>query len=236
MNTLITDTYIVDGNITIFFGPHPKTFKTDILRSSLFGQLLANKSTEQSPSPDMWFTSYQKTLGSFFWNSISNGKREQKKETYSIYNLAKSGLSGALNEKRFAQLASVLSVIAALPEGTPAIKAILQKNQQNTISSIDSSDSTQGKKKTFSISTLLTLILENKTLISLYLSFETTSLFDINMLVQAIPQQQLVGDSVSRTWSAYLMESAYAEIRSSITDRISKHIESKILHITLPTQ
>jgi hypothetical protein len=231
MNTLISDVYIVDGNITIFLGAHSDTFKTNILHSSLFGQLVANSSTTENSTPDTWFTSYKKTLGSLFWSLISNQNLESKKKTYSIYTLAESGLSSLLNEKQFAQLASAFSVITVLPKDAQVIKAILQKTQKNNLSPVNSNN-TPHNEETFTIATLLTIVLENKTLASLYLSFKTTGTVDINILDRAIPQKQLIGDPASTTWCAYLVEGSYATISSDITKKISKHIESKILHVT----
>lgn len=234
MNTLTSDIYIVDGNITIFFGSHSDTFKESILHSSLLGQLLAHKSITEKSTPDAWFTSYKKTLGAFFWSLISIGELKSEKKTYSLYNLAESGLSSVLNKKQFAQLSSAFSFITALPEDAPAIEAILKKSQQNNLSLTDSSN-IPNTKMTFTIATLLTIVLENKTVASLYLSFKTTDTVNIKMLDQAIPQQHLMGTPISTTWCAYLMENNYTTIRNEVSKKISNHIESKIFHITAPT-
>lgn len=66
------DTYLVNGNITIFCGIHTDTFKSDILNSSLYAELVA---TQRRGDREALWTTYTEIVSKFKW--IINSRETQ---------------------------------------------------------------------------------------------------------------------------------------------------------------
>lgn len=231
MNYLTPDIYIVDGNIILFCGSHPESFKKDILHSSLLGQLVANTPTTNNTPPNTWFTAYRKTLGKLFWNQKSLGSNNIKSEPSSILSLAQIGLSGTLQREQLQQLSNAFSIIKQLPDDSLAIEAILNKIQRKNISTAGISDDRPDEKYTFTVSTLLTIVCENKTIISFQVSLETSRAVDITILDQALSKKNILGDPETTLWSTYLIEDKYASVRNQIIEKLGTKTKTHLFHI-----
>lgn len=230
MNYVTPDTYIVDGNITLFCGFHSENFKKDILHSSLLGQLVANTHTH----PNTWFTYYRNTLGKLFWNLKSLGNSSIKNEPSSILSLAQTGLSETLRKKHLQQLADAFSIIKQLPGDSPAIEAILSKIQRENISTAGIDDDRRDEKSTFTVSMLLTIVCENKTIISFQVSFETSHAVDITILDQALSEKNILGDPETTLWSTYLTEDKYASVRNQVIEKLGSKTKTNLFQIGPP--
>lgn len=234
MNYLTPDTYIADGNITLFCGSHSESFKKDILHSSLLGQLVANTSTVNNTHPNTWFASYRKTLGNLFWNLKSLGNSSIKNEPSSILSLAQIGLSGILQREQLQQLANAFSIIKQLPDDSPAIEAILNKIQRENISTAGIGDDRRDENPTFTVSTLLTIVCENKTIISFQVSLETSHAVDITILDQKLPKKIILGDPETTLWSTYLIEDKYTSVRNQIIGKLGTKTKTNLFQISPP--
>jgi hypothetical protein len=225
------DIYIVNGNITLFCGSHSENFKRDILHSSLLGQLVADT---HNTHPNTWFASYRKTLGNLFWNLKSFNNKIIKNEPSSILSLAKTGLSGTLQKGQLQQLTDTFSIIKQLPDDSPAIEAILNKFQRENISNAGIGDDRQDEKCTFTVSILLTIVCENKTIISFQVSLETSHAVDITILDQALSEKNILGDPETTLWSTYLIEDKYASVRNQIIEKLGTKTKTNLFQISPP--
>lgn len=234
MNYLTPDIYIIDGNITLFCGSHSEDFKKDILHSSLLGQLVANTSTINNTHPNTWFTSYRKTLGNLFWNLKGLGNNNIKNEPSSILSLAQTGLSRTLKKEQLQQLADAFSIIKQLPDDSLAIEAILSKIQRKNISTVEIDDDRPDEEYTFTVSILLTIICENKTIISFQVSFETSRAVDITILDQTLSKKNILGDPETTLWSTYLIENKYASVRNQVIEKLGTKTKTHLFHIGSP--
>lgn len=225
MPSTAPDIYVVDGNITLFYGVHSDNFKKDILHSSLLAQLSANS------TPDTWFAAYKKTLNTLFWELKSFENRTIKKEPSSFLTLAKIGLSSALQEEQLQQLGHAFSIIKQLPDDSPIIKAILNKTQRENVPAAHPGSLIPGEKTTFTISTLLTIVCENKTTLSFHLSFKTSRAVDITILDQAISQKTILGDPETVLWSTHLLEDKYEAVRNKVIGKLGSTVDTHLFHL-----
>jgi hypothetical protein len=207
MESFKSDTYIVNGNITIFFGTHAEQFKKDILHSSLLGQLIADQ------SPNTWLSSYITTLGKFYWTINKTNPHNFPSETTSLLNIASTALPDAIQKERLQQLSDALSSIAQLAADTPAGETLLNRVQKQN-APVD------GEAPTFTVSTLFTLVCENKKILSLQISLETTRAVGLAVFEQPISDKIILGDIESVLWTTYLSEDNYAKIRDQVISKL----------------
>ncbi|EXF92426.1 hypothetical protein HK44_012270 [Pseudomonas fluorescens HK44] len=225
MKSMTPDIYLVDGNITLFYGSHSEGYKKDILHSSLLAQLIANS------TPDTELNAYRKTLSIFSWATNSFENRRIKKEPSSLLTLAKTGLSSALTEEQLQQFSNVFTIIKQLPDDSPIIEAILNKTQREHIPAANPDTSLPSVKPTFSISMLLTIVRENKTTLSLQISFETSRSVDITILDQVIPEKTILGDPETFLWTTHLLEEKYDAIRNQVTEKLGSKVDTHLFHV-----
>ncbi|RON15200.1 hypothetical protein [Pseudomonas frederiksbergensis] len=215
------DTYIVDGNITIFLGSHSEIFKQDILHSSLLGHLISNS---HSIASDAWMSSYKKTLESLSWITRSTAQQLMKKQSMSILKFAKPALSGHLSTAELKELSDVLGIIKNLPKDSDAIAALLNRIQ------IDN----DRQPSITTVCPLLTVISANKTVISFRLVFDTSHPVDLAILDEELSQKVVLDGPQTTQWSAYLAEEKYASVRDKIIEKLGSKIKTNLHHLTPP--
>ncbi|MBV6826107.1 hypothetical protein [Pseudomonas sp. PD9R] len=218
MESFASDTYVVDGNITIFFGAHSESFKKDILHSSLLGQLVADI------SPNTWLSSYITTLGKFYW-ALSKAKvSNYPKRPSSLLNIASTALPEIIQKDRLQQLSNALSAITQLPSDSPASEALMSRIQRQNAPAHD-------EAPTFTVSTLLTLVCEDKKIISLQISFETHRAVGISVLKHPLSEKIILGDIETVVWATYLSEDKYTKIRDQVIGKLGSKPQTCLFHI-----
>lgn len=215
------DTYIVDGNITIFLGSHSETFKQDILYSSLLGHLVSNS---HSIASDTWMSSYKKTMGPLFWVTKSTAQQLMKKQSASVLKFAEPALSGHLSIAELKGLTDAIGIIKNLPKDSDAIAALLNRIQLDN----DSQPSIT------TVCPLLTVVSANKTVISFRLVFDTSHSVDIAILDEELSQKVVLNGPQTTQWSAYLAEEKYASVRDKVIDKLGSKIKTNLHHLTPP--
>ncbi|NUU34127.1 hypothetical protein [Pseudomonas sp. C2B4] len=218
MKPLISDLYILNGNITLFLGTHSAQFKEDILHSSLLGQLLADE------MPDAWLSTYTNAMGRTYW-ALNNIKISlHKKKPASLLDISSTALTDILQREQLQQLSTSLSAIAQLPDDSHARKALTNRLQsQNT--PIDDDDGT------FTMNTLLTIVCENKKILSLQVLLKTTRALDITFLEHVISEQLIVGEVKTNLWTASLLEDKYVKIRERVLSKLGSTCQTHLFHI-----
>lgn len=208
-------TYIIDGNITLFFGTHSEAFKKDIIYSSLLGNLVSNTYDIAS---DAWLNSYRNNLGKLFWATKSNAHQKLKKQSVSILKLAKPTLSNYLSPEELHQLADALHTIKNLPEDSAALIALLDRIQDS-------------EPATNTVCPLLTIVTANKNVISLRLMFDTKHPVDSAILDDELSEKELLNGPQITQWSTHLVEEKYGSIRNKVIEKLGSKITTHLHHI-----
>jgi hypothetical protein len=211
------DTYIVDGNITIFLGAHSDVFKQDIVYSSLLGQLVSNAHDIAS---DAWLSSYRKTLGTLYWSTKSSANQHLKRQSASVLKLAKPTLANRLSVTELTQLSDALGLIKNLPKDSDALAALMNRIQQGN------------ELATYTVCPLLTVICANKTVMSLRLMFDTRHPVDVAILDEEISEKEALNGPQITQWITYLAEEKYVSVRHKIIEKLGSRITTLLHHIT----
>lgn len=221
MKTLAPDIYIVDGNITLFLGSHSEQFKEDVLHSSLLASLLADDTSKT------WLSSYTTNLGRIFWELNKIGNSSHPKATTSLLKIATNSLSTKLQEKQLQQLKKALYTVMQLPSESPASNALLRRLQKEKPTVFD-------EPPTFILSTLLTIVCENKKIISLQISLESSEEIDMTFLEQPIHETLILEDIETSLWVTCLLEDKYAPIRNQIVKKLGSKPQTHLIKVLEP--
>jgi len=211
-----TDVYIVDGNITVFFGLHAETFKQDILHSSLLGSLATNK---KSTTRHDWFNVYKSMLQKIFWVTKSFSIKQNEVTPASLLGLTSTALAAYLSKNQLIELENCFTTLKNLPDDSIELQAILDRIQFN---------GDADEPETITLHPMLTIVCENKMVISLNITF------DINQTVdKSIFDEILIPTTGPKNiqWIAILDEEHYALVRDTVMTKIENKIETALLHL-----
>jgi hypothetical protein len=213
------DSYLVNGNITIFFGSHTDSFKKDILASSLLAELVAG---QQSNDRIVSWPTYTDTLKKVGW--IFNSRSTQRIDfiNASLFDVVDESVGGTLSQDNRKELANAFSQIAALSNGSPAYEKFVEKLQKNA------------NATTASSAALLTIVRNDKTVVTLQVTFETDEALATNIL--NLPVLNAITDRKTNVWlvSSALDTRQYNDVRSEVLKKLGRKIETEILHINNP--
>lgn len=229
MKDSIPDIYVVDGNITIFCGSHSNEFKSDILHSSLYSQLVANT---ESSAPATRYNFYKNLLEKLHWQTDKLENNSTKNIQSSIFSIAEFALSSTVQQNELQQLAMAFSAINKLPGDSPVIEAIINKIQAGHLLCLDSSKADPIEETLLTLSTLLTIVRNDKSLVTLQVSFQTTKAVTIEMLDQPIPVEAMPGNTETRLWCSHLIEGQYSAARDEIIKKLGSKAKTHLLHVS----
>lgn len=217
-----SETYIVDGNITIFLGAHAETLKQDILHSSLLAHLVSSSSA----ALDDRLSPYRKLLGSIFWTTKSNGIQTLKKQPASLLTFVELALQDSLSSSQTAQISECLTSIKYLPDHSSAIKAILNKLQLNTANT-----NTFNTESATNIHPFITIVFENKTIMSIQASLDASHPVSISFLDEHLDKEDILSDLKVSKWTAYLEEEKYNSVRKTIIGKLGSKIKTDLIQV-----
>ncbi|VVQ09023.1 hypothetical protein PS938_03364 [Pseudomonas fluorescens] len=217
-----SEVYVVDGNITIFLGSHAETLKQDILHSSLLAHLV----TSSSAALDDRLSPYRKFLGSIFWTTKNSGSQILKKQPTSLLTLIELALQDFLSASQKAQISECLTSIKRLPDQSNATEAILNKLQFNSPNT-----NNLNTESTINIHPFLTIILENKTIISIQISLNASHPVNISFLDEHLDKEDILSDLKISKWTAYLEQEKYNSIRKTVIDKLGSKIKTDLIQV-----
>ncbi|WP_223593949.1 hypothetical protein [Pseudomonas sp. A-R-19] len=225
MKNIIFDTWLINGNITVFCGSHEDSFKKDILSSSLFGELVASK---KSDNPVVSWPTYTATVQKIGWMGNSRGNQRLDFENSSLLSLIGECAGSTLSKDERQALTNAWGHLTNLQPDSPAIRAIVEKLQRNA------TVSESNPHATASTAALLTIIRNDKTVVTLQVTFETTHELESELLVQ--PVLNAINNDQTNSWQlcCLLDERYYNEIREDVLKKLGCKIETKLLHIPAP--
>lgn len=219
MSPQISNYYVTHRNIIIFLGEHPEQFKNDILHSSLMAELIADS------TPVNWRSIYRNALSKFFWIMGNTKVSSYKKHPCSLLDISKEALSSNLQKNQLRQLSEAFSTIAQLPEDAPAYEAVLNGLQNEH-------PPTGDENAAFTTNTLLTIVCENKEILALKISLESTEAPGFTFLTQPIPEKIIAGEIKASLWTANLIERNYAKIRDQIISKLGSKPQTHLWSIS----
>jgi hypothetical protein len=225
MKKTISDTWLVNGNIMIFCGPHTDSFKKDILASSLLAELVAEQKSSQRA---ISWTTYTDTVIKTGWVVNSRATQHLEFENINLLNVVEQSAESALPQNERQALAIALAQLVNLPSDSPAIRTIVEKLQKNA--TVNNTTDTP-----VSTTVLLTIIRNDKTVVTLQVAFETVHGIAIDILDQ--PVLSAGNDRQANSWllCSLLDERQYNLIRGDVLKKVGRNIQTRLLQIPAPT-
>jgi hypothetical protein len=214
MDEAIADTYLVSGNITVFCGYHAASFKSDILNTSLYAQLVA---AQRGIDRESYWSAYTEILSKLCGPANSRAFQRMEFDCISLLGIAEQCAGSLLpaNERR--ALANAFLQIIQLKSDSPAVNTFIRKLRASTSSTGDTT-------------TLLTIVRQDKTLITLQIAFATDEIA-IDVLDQPVLKAAKDGKTNIRLLRSSLDESHYSPFRAEIIKKLGQKIETDLLHI-----
>jgi len=226
MKKTAIDTWLINGNITIFCGSHTDSFKKDILASSLLGELVA---AQKSKTREVSWPTYIDTVQKIAWTVNSRETQQLEFENSSLLNIVEQSAGSALPQNERQALANALVQLVNLQSDSPAARTIVEKLQQNATVSNTTPDTL------VSTAVLLTIIRNDKTVVTLQVAFKTDQEITIDILEQ--PVFNSTNEHKTNIWlmSSVLDGRQYNRVRDDVLKKLGNRMETELLQIHVPT-
>lgn len=208
------DLYLANGNITIFCGEHTDEFKSDVLNSSLYAELVSTKRTNDPATS--WLT-YTDIVSKLEW--VIKSREIQRKE------FAKTNLlniiiqSAALSSDEYEAFESAFSKLKSLEPDSLITHKFIDKLNTNM------SAATGGTH------TLFTIVNNEKSLLTLQVSFKSTKALGIDILDKPVLTPIEDGKTNIRLLRSSLDEIKYTEVRDTIIKKLGSKIGTDLVHV-----
>jgi len=220
MDTSTFDTYLVNGNITIFCGTHTDMFKHDILNSSLYAELVATQ--RRGDREALWLT-YTDIVSKFKWVINSRETQGTVFSNSSLLKLLTQSAGSALPPAEQQIVANAFSRIKKLERGSLAINTIIDKLNSN------------GSATAGGTHALLNIVRKDKTVLTLQLSFKMPKVIDIDILDEPVLKSINDEKTSIRLLRSSLNELQYNEVRETVINKLGNKISTDLLHIPQQT-
>ena len=226
MKKTAIDTWLINGNITIFCGSHTDSFKKDILASSLLGELVA---AQKSKTREVSWPTYIDTVQKTCWTVNSRATQQLEFENSSLLSIVEQSAGSALPQNERQALANALVQLVNLQSDSPAARTIVEKLQQNATVSNTTPDTL------VSTAVLLTIIRNDKTVVTLQVAFKTDQEITIDILEQ--PVFNSTNEHKTNIWlmSSVLDGRQYNRVRDDVLKKLGNRMETELLQIHVPT-
>jgi len=226
MKKTAIDTWLINGNIAIFCGLHTDNFKNDILASSLLGELVA---AQKSRNREISWLIYTDTVQKIGWIVNSRATQQLKFENSSLLNIVEQSAGSALPQDERQALANALVQLVNLQSDSPAVRTIVEKLQQNATVSNTTPDTL------VSAAVLLTIIRNDKTVVTLQVAFKTDQEITMDILEQ--PVFNSTNEHKTNIWlmSSVLDGRHYNRVRDDVLKKLGNRMETELLQIHAPT-
>jgi len=226
MKKTVIDTWLINGNITIFCGSHTDSFKKDILASSLLGELVA---AQKSKTREVSWPTYIDTVQKTCWTVNSRATQQLEFENSSLLSIVEQSAGSALPQNERQALANALVQLVNLQSDSPAARTIVEKLQQNATVSNTTPDTL------VSTAVLLTIIRNDKTVVTLQVAFKTDQEITIDILEQ--PVFNSTNEHKTNIWlmSSVLDGRQYNRVRDDVLKKLGNRMETELLQIHAPT-
>ncbi|WP_433738442.1 hypothetical protein [Pseudomonas putida] len=232
METSIYDIYLISGNIIVFCGNHTKTFKNDVLNSSLLGELVST--SKHQNDREQLLSNYVTTVGRLGWIEKSREFRHYDFSAKSLLQVIESVTGSTLSKEEKQALLNAFLQLKKLSSQSPVIQLILDRLQANAFTPCIENTCFPSTKKTIATSTRLTIVRNNASIITLQAAFKTADAISIDILDQ--PVLNAIKDGKSNMWLlvSSLDEREYDKVRATVIKKIGNRIHTDLLHVPIP--
>ncbi len=223
MNKDDYDAYLSNGSIILFCGIHTDCFKSDVLHSTLYANLI---STMTGNDHESWWQNYTRNLNKMEYPLNSREVRQLEFRNNRLFNIIIESMGSALPEKEQQALSSIFSYLGKQPEDSSAIKAIITRLQAEGIAGA------RTENQSISTATVLTIVRNDKALLTLQISFKTKGGITPGILNEPVLTTIKDGKNNIRLLRSSLNELKYDLIRETVITKLGKKPQTDLLHLT----
>lgn len=221
MNQDIFDIHLVNGNITIFCGLYTQQFKDDVLNSSLYAELLATKTSNDR---DKSWTTYLDTLTKLKWVINSRVTERSEFNNSSLLELVTESIDSYLPAYERHALVNAFSKLTVLPADAVAVETLVNKLKLNASVTAD-------HKSLMNTAMLLTIVRQDKTLLTLQIAFTTSAGVTIDLLNRPVLKAIKNAKNNVRLLRSSLDRTQYEHIRDTVITKLGSKIKTELLHV-----
>ncbi|AWY42525.1 hypothetical protein DKY63_22485 [Pseudomonas putida] len=234
MDRPLFDIYLVNGNITIFFGTHADGFKNDILNSSLLGELVS--ASKHSHNREMLWSDYVETVSKIGWITKSREFKRCEFSGKSLLKIVEQATATTLNKEEKQTLSNAFLQLKKPPTQSPVIKTVLDKLRTNIFVASDEINAFTSTKPSVATTARLTFVRDTATIITLQVAFKTSD--DLNMDILDQPILNAIMDGKSNTWllASSLDSRRYDNVREAVIKKVGSHLNTDLLHVPTPNR
>jgi hypothetical protein len=230
MNEKPVDIYLVSGNITLFCGSHTEQFKSDILNSSLYAELLAAR---KSNDRDLSWTTYSDTLTKLKWVINSRVAERSEFNNSSLLELVTESADSYLPAYEHQAIVDAFSTLKELPADSLAIETLLNKLKVNAAVSGDRKIAPLASVPV-TTAMLLTIVRQDKTVLTLQIAFNTTAGIAIDLLEEPVLKAIKNAKNNVRLLRSSLDKTQYEQIRDTVITKLGSKIKTELLYVEVP--
>ena len=228
MNKDNYDAYLSNGSLILFCGKHTDCFKNDVLHSTLYANLTA---TITSNDHELWWQTYTRNLNRMEYPLNSREVRQLEFNNSHLLNIVIESTGSALPEKEQQALSSVFSYLRKQPEDSSAIKAIITRLQANAYNGAEGIAGARTENQSISTATVLTIVRNDKALLTLQISFKTKGGITPGILNEPVLTTIKDGKNNIRLLRSSLNELKYDLIRETVITKLGKKPQTDLLHL-----
>ncbi|QXH62549.1 hypothetical protein [Pseudomonas azerbaijanorientalis] len=231
MNEELVDIHLVSGNITVFCGPHTQQFKSDVLNSSLYVELLAARASNDR---DISWTTYSNTLTKLGWVINSRVPERSEFNKSSLLGLVTESIDSYLPAYDHQALVDAFSKLTALPADSLAVETLINKLKVNAAVT-DDQKITSLTNTAVPTAMLLTIVRQDEAILTLQIAFTTTVGIAIDLLDQPVLKATKSTKNNIRLLRCSLDKTRYEQIRDTVITKLGSKIKTELLHVEVPS-
>jgi hypothetical protein len=206
--------------------------RQDVLNSTLFAQLVADKKYPGSRNANGWYERYQEVLkDSWLQRTAAWHDWSLKADSnLTVADWVNNQLAQSVPQTVLSPAVQTLNIVAELPDAHPAIE-LLQKH-------VLKNSEEHPSKSTFGcqVSVLVILAQRGPTLNSVYLAFESAASVASNPLKQVLSLDNVKGNIVLKRLQAELSDALYRPVRERIVKKMGDKASQNILEVLEPAK
>jgi hypothetical protein len=221
MNQKISGMYINGAELVVFLDAADSPARQDILASTLYAQLAADKQTPKFNDCSNWHATLLKALATFGWLRLELKRLESdclKSDSFTPVDLFSALLPQVLGSWRGKKLEDLLSRLFCSPLSDRALTLRDRSLLITETSSTDSVDSATVSTALMQIS----FVLPTGEKVSLCVGLNTNETIAENPFTQSFARQKLVGEINCFGLIAHLDDLRYAQFRNKINVALSE--------------
>jgi hypothetical protein len=220
--------YANAGHIVFFADDVSKSFKDDVLSSSLYLQLAASNKYSRFDDFNAWCSLYVDAMPRFGWVLTGQNSYRHAVEgeaSFTVWNQITHRLGGKVSAGFFDKVSRFLVDQEAAEEVNAAILLF----RDHAVSVRSAAPEAQAGAGEASLSLMFSFVSCEHWVTSVLLAFKTTETVGRNLLSQVFPGEKMVGDLAVEVISAQISEHHYRRVRERLNRELGARKQALIL-------